>query len=1479
MSTSLRAAVEAPENPFKGLAYYEYAEEDQRRFAGRGRDVDEVSQGILRSRTFIVYGRSGLGKTSLMLAGVFPRLADHGCRPVHVRVLDDPLEDLRTALIEQGGGETDAALRDVDLATLVERAGRDGEGEDRLIVVVFDQFEEFFVRFADQPSPAGGLRRSEMPDPEARRRRVEQRSAFIREMGRLAADELNLRLIFTLREDWIAEMRDFADAVPEITEHMYRLMPLTSFGVRQSIVETLDAGEVSFEPRLISALVETLADVHFDPAVLQVVCSEVWRQARQRASGSDGPFRLGLADLEAAGSVRDIFQGYLDQVIFDLSDADLRQKIHTRAVLDALITEKRTKRATTREQLLAESFVIEHEELDEVLERLARHRLVRLDPRGGTSWFELVHERLVEVILDWLDTDLDFFNFRAARNLVINSCRNPGWQENPNLLLTRGQLDDTVGPFKDLLRFDEEERFFLVSSAIQARSRDLEFWIELAGYNMSLDLLDRFLDQKDHDHVRQRAVEAAGRVSERRSHFARRCLDLALADPETKVRRAAAGSFAGLAGSEELEELRNQLFERERRKAAREVLIDVVERDGAPSAAEFGRWQLWKARRGLRKRKLKAAREVIQKRSALGALAGSKAGLIWTATALPLILWIFLFDVAPALGYNSGIDGIWVWLGSVALSLLLGASVGGLVGWGSTKRVAKLALLEGREGLWGRALGTGLLPKIALIIYFANVVLIGFLYALGIGVDSLYGSSLFWVVYPGSIGFGLVVFLSWYGLTTHWAKPSLLFSKRPWALAWMWAFGASLILPLVGLGDPAWIGVIEPSDPSPLWVSTVGIGIGGVLFFLLASAGVGGLVAYSAMMAQIHTPPICGKNSASNERLRLGKPLHEPRTKARKWSTTSAILLAVSTVILIQINYRFDSLPFLASKFSITLGNETVNVIQTDYGRASRDSAHIELLIADERPRLLKFEITESRTEIFEPGIGKMPTDTVIAMNSGASRHFIFGRHSGNTIRAQLDQPFDDTSEISLGEKRLAVAFLKTRKDGWTLQLPAWVTATATKHSLSIDIGHVARGGVGCADVGLLLSVPASRQEEGSSIIISCERDPKSVVFREGFILLRGDHPIGLGVQKIMVTKFDLNIGVWGLEFSHDDKRVLVGLDEGPARILGVDGSHQTIGPWGVNHSVRSVVFSPDDTRVLVGYDDNTLHIWNLDGKGDPTVLRGHKDQLQSVVFNHDGRRVLTASRDGTARIWNADGGGEPIAVLDHYDWVESAVFSHDGRRVLTASGNNAAYIWNADNGKKTTVLKGHAGHVETAVFSADDQSVLTASRDGTARIWNTDHGNEPIVLRGHEGGLLSAAFSQDGRRILTASDDDTARIWNADGSGEPIILSGHKHWVQSAAFRHDDRRVLTASWDGTVRIWSASSGAQLVILPHNTPVTSAAFSHDGKHIATATTEGTVRIWDLNSSSPLPEDADDVFVFLRITALEDGEDHSEASPP
>lgn len=108
-----RGMIRVKRPPYKFLDYYEAADADI--FCGRDTESQIVTRLILSHRLLTLFGPSGAGKTSLLLAGVLPRLAAEGYQHVYVRALDDPLPALRKAIAARAGrddGHAGDTLRD-----------------------------------------------------------------------------------------------------------------------------------------------------------------------------------------------------------------------------------------------------------------------------------------------------------------------------------------------------------------------------------------------------------------------------------------------------------------------------------------------------------------------------------------------------------------------------------------------------------------------------------------------------------------------------------------------------------------------------------------------------------------------------------------------------------------------------------------------------------------------------------------------------------------------------------------------------------------------------------------------------------------------------------------------------------------------------------------------------------------------------------------------------------------------------------------------------------------------------------------------------------------------------------------------------------------------------------------------------------------------------------------------------------------------
>src|SRR5262245_22524714 len=91
-------------SPYQFLGYYNVA--DEGRFFGRDKEIRILLADVVVGRLVVLFARTGTGKTSLINAGVRPRLAERGYRTVVVRVGNDPFASAATELER----ETDRSL-------------------------------------------------------------------------------------------------------------------------------------------------------------------------------------------------------------------------------------------------------------------------------------------------------------------------------------------------------------------------------------------------------------------------------------------------------------------------------------------------------------------------------------------------------------------------------------------------------------------------------------------------------------------------------------------------------------------------------------------------------------------------------------------------------------------------------------------------------------------------------------------------------------------------------------------------------------------------------------------------------------------------------------------------------------------------------------------------------------------------------------------------------------------------------------------------------------------------------------------------------------------------------------------------------------------------------------------------------------------------------------------------------------------------
>ncbi|MCS5690855.1 hypothetical protein NZK33_02505 [Cyanobium sp. FGCU-6] len=430
------------ECPYKGLI--PYGEKDAPIFFGREDWCQIIINNLLASHLTLLYGASGVGKSSVLLAGVANRLKKQSQQSAEAQgwpewaVIvcrdwrDDPLTTLREristeleALIgrplaeeKECGAGLSSLLQAASQA--VGRVGDDGSRSPGKLLLILDQFEEYFL-YHPQDSGAG---------------------SFAVEFPAAVNDSrLSLNVLISLREDSLAKLDRFKQQLPDLfanrlqIDHLDRAAAIDA--IRKPIEEfnrklPPDSHKASVEPALIQDVLDQVkvgqiqtseADVgadqpaHPHPAesetlrvetpFLQLVMTRLWEEESRLQS----PPRLRRDTLQRLGGAGTIVREHLERLMAGLPESSKRVAA---IIFDKLVTSGLTKIAypvfeltdptkVDRPQDLVNRTELEHllEHLSSGSQRILRPLPPALDQPKEQKRYEIFHDVLAKPILEW----------------------------------------------------------------------------------------------------------------------------------------------------------------------------------------------------------------------------------------------------------------------------------------------------------------------------------------------------------------------------------------------------------------------------------------------------------------------------------------------------------------------------------------------------------------------------------------------------------------------------------------------------------------------------------------------------------------------------------------------------------------------------------------------------------------------------------------------------------------------------------------------------------------------------------------------------------------------------------------------------------------------------------------------------------------------------------------------------------------------
>jgi WD40 repeat protein/tetratricopeptide (TPR) repeat protein len=391
-SSSDTVPAQLPDSPYPGIDPYRYA--DRGVYSGREAEARDLLRLVVIYRGVLLYSSSGVGKSSLINAGLVPLALAEGFQPQRVRVQPRLGQEIVIERLSENKNGGVCLLPNIFVAddkervTLSTEALLEGLREKASQVhplLVFDQFEEWATLFEE-----GSAGQTLEQVRTAQDRICQAIAALLRETS------LPVKVLISLREDYLAKLTPLFKMSPKLPDQYLRLEPLEgrqiSHVIRQPFVNHPE---------------------HYSRQINAALADEIQRQFLGRASTRDVPLtevqivcrslfesRVPTEDLagyfQEHGGVQGLLEQYLEQALESLGAEQREPAI---CLLTRMVTSAGTRLVIWQGDLLKRvenDYSIPPDLAARTLDNLERNtKLVRRESRRDVYYYEIASEFLV----------------------------------------------------------------------------------------------------------------------------------------------------------------------------------------------------------------------------------------------------------------------------------------------------------------------------------------------------------------------------------------------------------------------------------------------------------------------------------------------------------------------------------------------------------------------------------------------------------------------------------------------------------------------------------------------------------------------------------------------------------------------------------------------------------------------------------------------------------------------------------------------------------------------------------------------------------------------------------------------------------------------------------------------------------------------------------------------------------------------------
>jgi hypothetical protein len=448
--------------PFKFLD--SYTAEDKDIFFGREEEVDQLYQMIYQSDILLLYGASGTGKTSLIQCGLASKFQKHDWLEVFVRRHKNLNESLHKSLITVGGEKEVQKEASENLDWLNDIMG--GEEETnvatktlsetqvflkniylkhfRPIYLIFDQFEELFILGSKQ-----------------------EQAQFIATVQEILKVEQPVKLIFSIREEYLGSLYEFERAVPELFRKKLRIDPMNLGSVKNVVLGATSAKKsiVHINEGEAEAIAEQVFEkirgkekgLTIQLPYLQVFLDKFYRHiSKDKSKNPTTEATFNLKALAEIGDIGDILRDFLDEQIVEIAKDQKCERKTIWKILSPFVTIDGTKEPIGIDRLDQNFPDISKSLIEHVVIALMNNRILRYIEEE--ELYEIAHDSLALRIAEKRSDDeialLEVRNLIKSQSMLKDEARE---------LFSEKQLD-FISPFLKRLKLNPEENKLIEES-------------------------------------------------------------------------------------------------------------------------------------------------------------------------------------------------------------------------------------------------------------------------------------------------------------------------------------------------------------------------------------------------------------------------------------------------------------------------------------------------------------------------------------------------------------------------------------------------------------------------------------------------------------------------------------------------------------------------------------------------------------------------------------------------------------------------------------------------------------------------------------------------------------------------------------------------------------------------------------------------------------------------------------------------------